>query len=254
MKKVSCIICAYNEAPRIEAVLSAVIGHPDIAEVIVVDDGSKDGTAKKAESAGAIVIRHDKNLGKSRAVASGVEKASHPVFLFLDADLKGLTAKDVSALLKPVLSGKADVAISMRKSSYLACRVVGVDFLSGERVIPASLLKDRVRDIAKLTPFGIEVFMNDLVIRNNLSIATVDMKSVVGLHKAEKMGLLKGISEDLKMFDDILKVMPLERMLYQNYAMSLLRNQESLAQLIEMKKLLMTPVHELTKPFRKKQK
>ena len=48
----SCIIPAYNEAPRIAAVLAVVLDHPLIGEVLVVDDGSSDGTAEVAEAAG----------------------------------------------------------------------------------------------------------------------------------------------------------------------------------------------------------
>jgi len=254
MKHASAIICAYNEAPRIDAVLDAVVDHPHVGEVIVIDDGSDDGTADIAERPGVRVIRHEKNRGKSAAVASGVEAASYPLLLFLDADLKGITPRDIDSLLMPVISGTSDVAISMRKSSYLACHLVGVDFLSGERVIPKRLLEKHIREMRKLTPFGIEVYENQLIIKEQLKIASVDLENVVGLHKSEKMGIVKGLYEDLKMFDDILKIMPLEQMLYQNYAMSLLSSRKSMGQLFEMKKLLSSPVATLTKPFKHRKK
>ncbi|MES0385703.1 MAG: glycosyltransferase [Hyphomicrobium sp.] len=63
--KISCVICAYNEAPRISNVLSVVTKHPLIDETIVIDDGSTDTTAEKLFTyPGVNVITHDTNKGK----------------------------------------------------------------------------------------------------------------------------------------------------------------------------------------------
>ncbi|HEY5501219.1 MAG TPA: glycosyltransferase family 2 protein, partial [Candidatus Humimicrobiaceae bacterium] len=91
MKKVSCIIPAYNEGERIEKILNIIIGHPLIYEIIVIDDGSKDNTKEIIEKfEGITFIKHEKNQGKSISVYDGIVKATGEYILMLDADLIGL--------------------------------------------------------------------------------------------------------------------------------------------------------------------
>lgn len=81
------IIPAYREAKRIAGVVREVLKH--IRPVIVVDDGSPDSTAAEAEAAGAIVIRHARNLGKGAALNTGFTHAIRERFDFvitMDAD------------------------------------------------------------------------------------------------------------------------------------------------------------------------
>ena len=85
---VSIIIPAYNEADRIGDTVAAVLRFAGVREVVVVDDGSPDGTAQVATDAGASsVLVNEKNLGKGRSLMRGVEASSGGVLLFLDADL-----------------------------------------------------------------------------------------------------------------------------------------------------------------------
>lgn len=72
---VTCIIPAWNEAVRLPAVLAAVVDHPFVSEVLVVDDGSTDGTAEVARAGGARVLTMVPNGGKSAAVAAGLRAA-----------------------------------------------------------------------------------------------------------------------------------------------------------------------------------
>ena len=114
MTRVSCVVPAYNEAPRIGAVLAAVLGQPMIDEVIVVDDASRDGTAAVAHAAGARVIALAANGGKTAALLAGIAAARGEVLLLLDADLVGLRPQDLAALLEPVLAGRRQASISLR--------------------------------------------------------------------------------------------------------------------------------------------
>lgn len=70
--KISALIAAFNEAPRVGAVVSGIRRHLD--DVLVVDDGSADDTAGVARAAGASVIRHDVNRGKGQAIRTGLAR------------------------------------------------------------------------------------------------------------------------------------------------------------------------------------
>ena len=120
--EVAVVIPARNEADLIPATVTAAIGIPAVALVVVVDDGSKDGTAAAARQAGAVVMRHARNRGKGAAMETGAEavrlldqrehrdRPRH--LLFLDADLAG-TAALAGPLIDPVLAGKADMTIAV---------------------------------------------------------------------------------------------------------------------------------------------
>jgi hypothetical protein len=120
--EVAVVIPARNEADRIQATVTAAVGIPAVALVVVVDDGSKDGTAAVARQAGAVVTRHARNRGKGAAMETGAEavrlldqrehrdRPRH--LLFLDADLAG-TAALAGPLIDPVLAGKADMTIAV---------------------------------------------------------------------------------------------------------------------------------------------
>ena len=120
--EVAVVIPARNEADRIQATVSAAIGLPGVAFVIVVDDGSRDDTAVRAEKAGAAVMRHARSRGKGAAMETGAEAArlleqrdghdGERHLLFLDADL-GETASRAGPLTEPVLAGTADVTIAV---------------------------------------------------------------------------------------------------------------------------------------------
>ena len=73
--EVAVVIPARNEADRIQATVTAALGLCDVALVIVVDDGSADGTAAVAQRAGAVVTRHARNRGKGAALETGAESA-----------------------------------------------------------------------------------------------------------------------------------------------------------------------------------
>ena len=120
--EVAVVVPARNEADRIQATVTAALGLPSAAVVIVVDDGSKDGTAAAARSAGAVVTRHARNRGKGAAMETGAEavalldqreRRDRPRhLLFLDADLGG-TAAAAGPLVEPVLAGTADMTIAV---------------------------------------------------------------------------------------------------------------------------------------------
>lgn len=108
----SVLIPAYNEAQRIAATVAVTLALPGVTEVLVVDDGSTDETAKRAEQAGARVVRLTKNGGKAAALTAGFQAAQGDLLLLLDADL-GATAAEAIKLIPPVLSGETDMTIAL---------------------------------------------------------------------------------------------------------------------------------------------
>lgn len=219
-KKVSCIICAYNEEGRICKVLKAVAGHPLVSEVIVIDDCSKDGTVKEVlEFKDVKLVRHKKNLGKTNSMKDGCTKAKNKLVMFIDADLVGLTRNNISNLIKPVTDGSVDISISMRKNSLLLYKVLGIDFVSGERVIKRDIVKKILKTVSG---YGIEVKINKYVLENNLKFLVVKWPNVSQTRKQKKEGFIKGWFHDLVMLKQILQVVSFPELIKQLYVMSLL--------------------------------
>lgn len=220
MTTLSCIIPAYNEATRIEAVLRSVVGHPLINEVIVVDDGSSDGTAEVVKGIdGVRLIELPQNKGKTWAVTVGIEAATGDTLMFVDADLLGLDASHLTALIAPVKEGKADITISLRANAPRAWHWIGIDYISGERVMPRGLLIDQIDAMRALPKFGLEVFMNSLLIRQSARIAIVHWPEVESPLKGAKFGWRDGLMRDVKMIRDMAQTVGLLGLAAQVYHM-----------------------------------
>jgi glycosyltransferase involved in cell wall biosynthesis len=121
--KAFAVIPAYNEETRIGAVIRALAGAVD--GVVVVDDGSSDGTAREAEAAGADVVRHFLNRGQGAALKTGtmaaLERGADAV-VHIDADGQHDPAS-LPAVLAPLEEGKADIVFGSR---FLGVRSEGM--------------------------------------------------------------------------------------------------------------------------------
>ncbi len=117
-KKLSVVIPAYNEEKTIEAVITRV-KKVDVGlekEIIVVDDGSSDGTReilKKLAGEEVKVFFHEKNAGKGAALQTGFSQATGDIILVQDADLE-YDPREYPRLLEPILDGRADVVYGSR--------------------------------------------------------------------------------------------------------------------------------------------
>ncbi|MFA5931414.1 MAG: glycosyltransferase [archaeon] len=111
MTSVVAVVLAHNEEralPRTLRILSGFKRKGIISNIIVVNDGSEDRTALVAQKAGAIVVSHEKNMGKREGFISGAFKARElgaDALISLDADIHQFSEKSVRTLIEPVISG-----------------------------------------------------------------------------------------------------------------------------------------------------
>ncbi|HEV7165164.1 MAG TPA: glycosyltransferase family 2 protein [Gammaproteobacteria bacterium] len=154
----SIVLPAKDEAQSLAALLPKLRGLYPEAEIVVVDDGSKDGTADVTRQAGALVVRHPYSLGNGAAVKSGARAAHGQVLVFLDADGQH-PPEDIARLLDLYDKGY-DMVVGARTGAtqatfgrhaantvynLLASWMVGneiADLTSGFRVVHSDLFKE----------------------------------------------------------------------------------------------------------------
>jgi glycosyltransferase involved in cell wall biosynthesis len=163
-KDVSVVIPAFNEEDGIGAVVTELRARHAWREVLVVDDGSSDRTAERAEAAGARVVRHPYNKGNGAAVKTGIREATGDAILLMDADGQH-DPEDALRLIAKV--GVYDLVIGARSArDQKLVRAVGnavfqtlASWLTG-RDIPdltsgfRAARRDRLLDIIHLLPNG----------------------------------------------------------------------------------------------------
>jgi glycosyltransferase involved in cell wall biosynthesis len=164
---ISVVIPAYNEQETVEEVIRRVTGQPLRLELIVVDDGSQDGTAAVLERlvedglAGLRVIRHSTNRGKSAAVRTGIGQSQGAIVAIQDADLE-YDPRDLPRLVAPIVEGYADVVYGSRlrggqpQRAHLFWHYVGNRFLS---LLTNVLYNTTISDME----VGYKVFRGDLI-------------------------------------------------------------------------------------------
>lgn len=113
-RRIIALIPAFNEERHIGSVV--LKARPQVDTILVVDDGSKDGTAAVAQAAGADVLCLDHNMGKGAALEAGFRQASRlnpDVVVCIDADGQHLP-EQLSQVVEPICSGAADIVIGSR--------------------------------------------------------------------------------------------------------------------------------------------
>ena len=191
--KVLAGLAAYNEARYVGSIVVQARQYVD--EVIVVDDGSTDNTARVAELAGATVIRHGENRGKGAAVQSilaEAKKRKPDVLVLLDADAQH-DPNEIPALVKPVSQG-FDLVIGSReaqKDKTPKYRRIGQKVIFGSsRLASGTKVADSESGFRALSPraineldlkaqgFAIESEMITFAADKNLKITEVPISNI----------------------------------------------------------------------------
>jgi glycosyltransferase involved in cell wall biosynthesis len=163
------IVPAYNEAGSIEAVVSELRAFDPELEIVVIDDGSTDGTAARAAKAGVEVVRLPFNLGIGGAMQTGYQYArDHDFDLAIQVDGDGQhDPREISQLIEPILNGDADMAVGTRfagERHYRPpfARRIGIQLFA--RVV-SILVRQRVTDTTSgfraVNRLGIALFAAD---------------------------------------------------------------------------------------------
>ena len=112
--KIVAVIPAYDEEKTIEELIQST--KKEVTNVIVVDDGSHDKTAKIAKKSGVFVIKHNINKGYGAAIRTGFNYAKEinaDIIVLLDADTQH-NPKEINSMIKPILERKGDLVIGSR--------------------------------------------------------------------------------------------------------------------------------------------
>lgn len=114
---VSVIVPVYNEVAHLEELLAAVLASPAKKEIVIVDDGSTDGTREKlqelARMENVTIVFHEKNYGKGASIRTALNYARGEYVLIQDSDLE-YDPGDYPALLRPLQEGTANVVYGVR--------------------------------------------------------------------------------------------------------------------------------------------
>jgi glycosyltransferase involved in cell wall biosynthesis len=204
----TAVLPAYNEAQTLGAVLMALLPVAQVNQILVVDDGSTDGTDDVVRSQCALdprlrLIRLERNAGKAQAMLTGAVHARHDLILFLDADLIGLDTGHIRALIEPVARGNVAMSIARfvagRRQTNWSHRLM--PFLSGQRCLRWSYFAD--------TPgfaeagWSVEVALSLHAQRHGYPVIQVPWRGVTHRMRPEKRAGLAGYWSHVRMWAEI---------------------------------------------------
>ncbi len=205
MVKISCIIPCYNESSTIGDVLQNVKKVRTINEIVVVDDGSTDGSYVRAIMEGVKVVRHKKNKGKGAAIKTGVRHSTGDILLFIDADLQSISPKKIASILQPLENDEADfVKTSFTRAGGRVTELVVkplfkvlfpfINFnqpLSGQFAIKRDLMDNLTID----DRWGVDIQILLQSMKRGVRIAEVDIGELA--HKHQPLENLTIMSEEV---------------------------------------------------------
>lgn len=202
---VSVVIAAYNEDRTIGSVVNAFISWGKAREIIVVSDGSTDQTNEVVRQFGdavrLITLKH--NMGKGHALALGVQASTADILFFADADVVGLTSKNIDQLVSPILKNDADMVIGLH-NFWRFGKFRPYNSLSGQRVLWKKRILPYVVAMHKARG-GVEFIINYIHRRDR--VIQINQSNVSTLRKIDKWPFTFAIWSYIRQFMDFIKAM-----------------------------------------------
>ena len=206
--RLSVIMPVHNEVETVDEIIEHVLNITEVYELIIVDDGSKDGTIEAVEKISSDkikIFKHETNRGKGAAVRTGFDMASGDLVIIQDADLE-YDPRDYAKLIKPIEAGEANVVYGVRslQSQRIVMRM-GNNFVTWvTNLIYGQNLKDietcykmMKREIAQKLElecrgFDVEAEMTSKIIRQGHTIHQLPI-SYTARYENKKLSPLDGI-------------------------------------------------------------
>ncbi len=200
---VAAVVPVYNEEHTLAAVLAALQETPGIGQVVVVSDGSTDGTAALARAMGVTTVELRQNRGKGLAMAAGVAHTGAPVILFVDGDITGLEPELLARLIAPVVAGELAMHVGVRHRGVLvnaAHRRTG-PLLSGIRCLRREVFASV--PARYLRGYRVETALNWVCRRLGLPVGILVLDGLEHRKKEAKRGFLAGASQRIAMYASV---------------------------------------------------
>lgn len=201
--RVAAIVPAYNEERTIANVIKELVSSALIDEVIVISDGSSDGTAAAARAAGATLVHQlPMKSGKGKAVQHGIAHTDASILFFCDADLLSFRAHHAEAVIRPVLEGKLSMCVGLRDRGKLLMRLAAhLPLIGGERAMQRKIFEQIPEQYVQ--GFKVEAALNYACRSRNLPYGSVPLWGLRIRRKMQKVGFWKGLQEYVHMFWEV---------------------------------------------------
>ncbi len=212
MIRIAAIVPAYNEEKTVASVVRSLVESKLFSEVIVISDGSTDGTAAAARAAGATTVHElPINGGKSKALQHGVTHTNAEFVAFFDADLKGFTSAHARAIVAPVESGKLAMSVGWRdRNGFANFTQRFLPLIGGERAMRRDIFENIPERFIR--GFMIEAATNYYCRANRLPYGATLLEGLTVRTKYQKVGWAKALPEYASMYCQVVKAMVLVRL------------------------------------------
>ena len=221
--KNTAIVCAFNEEKTVGNIVEVLLNSPALHEIIIINDGSKDGTLTVINKfrlySHIRIIDLPDNMGKGYAMFTGVVNTHSDILVFVDADLMNFNIKFIIQLIQPLIEGKANMVIGQPTEDYTDFHLNPFRPLAGERalfrqdILP---LLDKMKD----SRFGVETLINLHYKANNMKTIYVSLQGLQHPTKLQKYPLTISIQE----YGSVAKQIAQTVMINFTFATAIIRN------------------------------
>lgn len=208
MLNFTLILPAYNEEKNILQTINCItpLLWTTIEKLIIINDASTDNTKELLDTLNnqnIEIIHNIKNLWKSASIARAIEKVETSHLMLLDADLLHLKSQNLIDLITPIQKWKVDATIAFIKNSRPLFPFKKIDYCNGQRVLAKKLFDTHLTELKQLPSYGLEVFINKLMIQSAISLQVVHRPKVENDFHQNKDGFWHGRKRNLKIWREV---------------------------------------------------